>query len=101
MIFRRFLGILTDCLRSEANEDDINALSGLCVSTPPGPPFARVGKSRLRAQQKCSVGNGFYLPKEAALSSAQAETGRVGSCPETPKSARKRHGARSLILAVR
>jgi hypothetical protein len=62
MIFRRFLGILTDCLGSEANEDDINALSGLCVSTPPWPPLHKGGKLRLRTQQECAVGNGFYPP---------------------------------------
>jgi hypothetical protein len=35
MIFRVFLGSLTACLGFEVNVDDINALFGLCVSTPP------------------------------------------------------------------
>jgi hypothetical protein len=74
MIFGRFLGILTDCLGSEANEDDINALSGPCVSTPPWPPLHKGGKLRLRAQQKRAVGNGFYPPpKKAAFLSAHSE----------------------------
>jgi hypothetical protein len=52
VIFRRFLGILIDCLDPEASEGDINALAGLCVSTPPLPPLHKGGKLRLRAQQK-------------------------------------------------
>ncbi len=38
-IFKRLLGRVADDLDSGANEDDINALSKLCVSTPPPPPI--------------------------------------------------------------
>jgi hypothetical protein len=44
MIFKRLLDRLINFLVSEANEGDINALSRLCVSTPPAPPFTRGGK---------------------------------------------------------
>jgi hypothetical protein len=38
VIFKRLPGRLTNFLDSEANEGDINALSGPCVPTPPDPP---------------------------------------------------------------
>ncbi len=73
MIFGRFLGILTECLGSEANEGGMDARTGLCASTPPCSPLHKGGKGRRRAKQKCAVGNGFYPPKKAGFSSAQGD----------------------------
>jgi hypothetical protein len=43
-IFKRLLSRVADCLDFEANEGDIDALSGLCVSTTPGPPPSQGGE---------------------------------------------------------
>jgi hypothetical protein len=37
VIFQLLLGWIADCLHSGANEGDITARAGLCVSTPPLP----------------------------------------------------------------